>query len=171
MLQNNVGLLTPVNYYEDNYPCKISISCQCIIACVFFILSLIGLVGSLGYLNVFAFFSGLISAVMYFLLYKNLRNVKDKYQRNIHPCTEKGIIQILSGIITVLYGIQIIALFIFALSINKNNIDEYLPSSYDSDSLEDIANAVKIGLFVALIIEFIPFVLFLLIFINSFHIN
>ena len=41
MLQNNVGLLTPVNYYEDNYPCKISISCQCAIALVFFILSLL----------------------------------------------------------------------------------------------------------------------------------
>ena len=171
MLQNNVGLLTPVNYYEDNYPCKISISCQCAIALVFFILSLLGLVYILPSLNVFTFFSCLISAAMYFLLYKNLRNVKDKYQRNIHPCTEKGIIQILSGIITVLYGISIIVLFIFALSINKNNIDEYLTSSYDSDSLEDIANLAKIVLFVALILEFIIFVLFLLIFINSFHIN
>ncbi len=171
MLQNNVGLLTPVNYYEDNYPCKISISCQCTIALVFFILSIIALVGNLAYLNITMIFSLLISAAIYFLLYKKLRTVKDKYQRNIHPCTEKTIIQILSGIITVFGGIQIIVLFIIALSINKNNIDDYLPSNYDYDDLEDIANAVKIVLFVILILDCIPFVLFLLIFINSFHIN
>ena len=171
MLQNNEGLLTPVNYYEDNYPCKISISCQCTIPLIFFILSIIALVGNLAYQNVTMIFSLLISAAIYFLLYKKLRTVKDKYQRNIHPCTEKTIIQILSGIITVFGGIQIIVLFIIALSINKNNIDDYLPSSYDYDDLEDIANAVKIVLFVILILDCIPFVLFLLIFINSFHIN
>ncbi len=106
MLQNNVGLLTPVNYYEDNYACKISISCQCTISLVFFILSIIALVGNLAYLNITMIFSLLISAAIYFLLYKKLRTVKDKYQRNIHPCTEKGIIQILSGIITVLWDLQ-----------------------------------------------------------------
>jgi hypothetical protein len=46
MLPNNQGLLTPVIYYEENYKCKISISCQCTIALVFFILSLISLVSS-----------------------------------------------------------------------------------------------------------------------------
>jgi hypothetical protein len=171
MLQNNVGLLTPVNYYEDNYPCKISISCQCTIALVFVILSLIGLGSNLAFPSTYTILSSLIFAAIYYLLYKNLRKVKDKYQRNIHPCTEKSIIEILSGIVTVYFGIQIILTFIIALSINKNYIEDFLPSSYDSDSLEDIANAVKIGLFVALILEFIIFVLFLLIFINSFHIN
>ena len=170
MLQNNVGLLTPVDYYEENYRCKISISCQCAIALVFFILSLIGLVNSL-YLNVFTFFSCLISAAMYFLLYKNLRNVKDKYQRNIHPCTEKGIIQILSGIITVLNGLSILIIFIAALAIKSIDLEDYSSYSLSSSSLEDLQDLVRIILFVILAIYCIPFVLFLLIFINSFHIN
>ena len=92
MLQNNVGLLTPVNYYEDNYACKISISCQCTISLVFFILSIIGLLGSLNYMNLYLILNGLIFAAIYFLLYKNLKSVKDKYEKNIHPCPEKTII-------------------------------------------------------------------------------
>ena len=171
MLQNNVGLLIPVDYYEDNYPCKISISCQCAIALVFFILSLIGLVYTLNTLNVFIIFSGLISAAIYFLLYKNLRNVKDKYQRNIHPCTEKGIIQILSGIITVLNGLSILIIFIAALAIRSFDLEDYSSYSLSSGSLEDLQDLVRIILFVILAIYCIPFVLFLLIFINSFHIN
>ena len=171
MLQNNVGLLTPVNYYEDNYACKISISCQCTISLVFFILSIIGLLGSLSYMNLYLLFSGLTSAGIYFLLYKNLKSVKDKYEKNIHPCPEKTIIRILSGIITAYIGLQILIIFIFAVSINKNNIDNYISTNLDSDSLEDLADIVKIVLFVYLFLEFIPFIFLLLIFINSLHIN
>ncbi len=171
MLQNNVGLLTPVNYYEDNYACKISISCQCTISLVFFILSIIALPGTLTYLNLYYFFSGLISAAIYFLLYKNLKSVKDKYEKNIHPCPEKSIIRILSGIITALIGLQILIIFIFAVSINKNNIDNYISTNLDSDSLEDLVDIVKIVLFIYLFLEFIPFIFLLLIFINSLHIN
>ena len=171
MLQNNVGLLTPVNYYEDNYACKISISCQCNISLGFFTLSIIGLLGSLTYMNLYLLISGLISAAIYFLLYKNLKNVKDKYEKNIHPCPEKTIIRILSGIITAFIGIQIIIIFIFAVSINENNIDNYISTSLESGDLEDLADIVKIVFFVYLFLEFIPFIFFLLIFINSLHIN
>jgi len=171
MLQNNVGLLTPVNYYEDNYACKISISCQCNISLLFFTLSIIGLLGSLNYMNLYLIISGLISAAIYFLLYKNLKNVKDKYEKNIHPCSEKSIIRILSGIITAFIGLNILISFIFAVCINKNNIDNYISTNLDSDSLEDIVDIVKIVLFIYLFLEFIPFICFLLIFINSLHIN
>ena len=171
MLQNNVGLLTPVNYYEDNYACKISISCQCTISLVFFILCIIGLLGSLTYMNLYLLISGLISATIYFLLYKNLKSVKDKYEKNIHPCTEKTIIRILSGIITAFIGIQIIIIFIFAVSINENNIDNYISTDLGSGDLEDLVDIVKIVLFIYLFLEFIPFIFLLLIFINSLHIN
>ena len=171
MLQNNVGLLTPVNYYEDNYACKISISCQCTISLVFFILSIIGLLGSLNYMNLYLILNGMIFAAIYFLLYKNLKNVKDKYEKNIHPCPEKTIIRILSGILTAYIGLSILIIFIFAVSINKNNIDNYISTNLDSDSLEDLADIVKIVLFVYLFLEFIYFIFLLLIFINSLHIN
>ena len=171
MLPNNQGLLTPVIYYEENYKCKISISCQCTIALVFFILALIGVVGSLSSLNVFSIFSSLISAAIYFLLYKNLKSVKDKYQKNIHPCTEKGIIQILSGIITVFNGLAIFVIFITALAISSIDLEDYSSNSLSSGSLEDLQNLVRIVLFVILAIYCIPFVFMLLIFINSFHIN
>ena len=171
MLPNNQGLLTPVIYYEENYKCKISISCQCTIALVFLILSLISVVGSLTTLNVFTIFTSLISAVIYFLLYKNLKSVKDKYQKNIHPCTEKGIIQILSGIITVFMGLTIFGIFITALAISSIDLEDYLSNSLSSGSLEDLQNLVRIVLFVILAIYCIPFVFMLLIFINSFHIN
>ena len=171
MLPNNQGLLTPVIYYEENYKFKISISCQCTIALVFFYLSLIGLGISLTTLNVFTIFSSFITAVIYYLLYKNLKSVKDKYQKNIHPCTEKGIIQILSGIITVLNGLAIFVIFIIALAISSIDLEDYSSNSLSSDSLEDLQNLVRIILFVALAIYCIPFVFMLLIFINSFHIN
>ena len=171
MLQNNVGLLTPVNYYEDNYACKISISCQCNISLVFFNLSIIGLLYSLNYMNLYLILNGLIFAAIYFLLYKNLKSVKDKYEKNIHPCPEKTIIRILSGIITAFIGIQIIIIFIFAVSINENNIDNYISTDLGSGDLEDLADIVKIVFFIYLFLEFIPFICFLLIFINSLHIN
>ena len=171
MLQNNVGLLTPVNYYEDNYACKISISCQFTISVVFFILSIIGLLYSLNYMNLYLILNGLIFAAIYFLLYKNLKSVKDKYEKNIHPCPEKTIIRILSGILTAYIGLIFLINFIFAVSINKNNIDNYISTNLDSDSLEDLADIVKIVLFVYLFLEFIPFIFLLLIFINSLHIN
>jgi len=113
----------------------------------------------------------LISAVIYFLLYKNLKSVKDKYQKNIHPCTEKGIIQILSGIITVLNGLAIFVIFIIALAISSIDLEDYSSNSLSSGSLEDLQNLVRILLFVILAIYCIPFVFMLLIFINSFHIN
>ena len=171
MLANNVDLLTPVNYYEDNYPYKISISCQCNIALVFLILSAISVIGSLSSLNVYTIFYGLISVAIYFLLYKNLKSVKDKYQRNIHPCTEKSIIKILSGIITFFYALDILGVFIIAQFINKDFIEDYSSYSYDSSSLEDTMNLVRILLYVAIIIICIRFVFILLIFYNSFHIN
>ena len=137
----------------------------------FFNFSLIRVVGSLASLNVFTIFTGLISAVIYFLLYKNLKSVKDTYQKNIHPCTEKGIIQILSGIITVFMGLSIFLIFITALAISSIDLEDYSSNSLSSGSLEDLQNLVRIVLFVILAIYCIPFVFMLLIFINSFHIN
>ena len=113
----------------------------------------------------------MISAVIYFLLYKNLKSVKEKYQKNIHPCTEKGIIQILSGIITVFMGLTIFGIFITALAISSIDLEDYSSNSLSSGSLEDLQNLVRIVLFVILAIYCIPFVFMLLIFINSFHIN
>lgn len=46
MMNNNIALVNPTNYYEDNYPCKISINCQHTISVVFLILSGISFVGS-----------------------------------------------------------------------------------------------------------------------------
>ena len=169
MLANNVGLITPVNYYEDNYPCKISISCQCTIVIVFIILDTISLIVSLT--SLYYLFYGLISVAILYLLYKNLRSVKEKYEKNIHPCPEKTNIKIISGIITGLYGIQIIGILIIALSIDKDMIDDLISGSFESNSLEDIANIAKVIFFILLFLAFIPFVLFLLIFINSLHIN
>ena len=122
-------------------------------------------------MNLYLLFSGLISAAIYFLLYKNLKSVKDKYEKNIHPCSEKTIIRILSGIITALIGIQILIIFIFAVSINENNIDNYISTDLGSGDLEDLVDIVKIVFFIYLFLEFIPFIFLLLIFINSLHIN
>ena len=97
--------------------------------------------------------------------------LKINIKKNIHPCTEKTIIKILSGIITVFYAFDIFILFIAALMVNKDLVDNYSSNSFDSSSLDDMINIVRILLFVFIIIICIPFVFMLLIFINSFHIN
>lgn len=106
---------------------------------------------------------------LYFLLFKYLKSVKEKYEKNIHPCNEKIYIKIISGFLCIGYGISILSVFIFALVINKDLLEDI--GSYDSGSLDDFVDYVRIALIIILFIIFIPFIFMLLIFINSFHIN
>ena len=158
--------LNSKNYYEENYTCKISINCQYFISLVFVILNIIIFFFFLNFLDLYFMLFNLISCSIYFILFKNLKTVKNKYEKNIHPCKEKIIIKIISGIICAFY--MLVILFFFLLLIFGDEKDFDLD---DSSSLEGFIVVIKIGLGILILILIVPFIFMLFIFINSFHIN
>jgi len=172
MLKNEIDdiFVNSKNYYEDNYSCKISINCQFIISFIFLIINIIFFLICLHNFDIFFIIFSLISLAIYSLLFQNIKTVKKKYENNIHPCKEKIIIKIISGIICVFYILLILTLLIIIIIGNKDNFELTIDdSSVDETSI--VIVMIKIFLGIVIFILLVLFVFMFFIFKNSFHIN